>query len=180
MKTPRLNLEFAPNAKPVSRLGAIMLFASAFLVVAAATPLGLALAHNMRQADLLAAIEARQAQSTLAGSRTVRPDPAQAARTRAARKVAQQLVTPWADLLATLESAPVQSVALLSIEPSINKNNFRLTAEARNEQDMLSYLAALQQDARLYGVLLVSHQVQVQAPGAPIRFQMQAGWGAPQ
>ena len=37
--------------------------------------------------------------------------------------------------------------------------------------------AALQHDPRLSSVVLVSHQVQAQAPGTPIRFQVQAQWG---
>jgi hypothetical protein len=42
---------------------------------------------------------------------------------------------------------------------------------------MLSYLGALQRDDRLNTVVLVSHQVQAQTPGTPVRFQVQAGWG---
>ena len=45
---------------------------------------------------------------------------------------------------------------------------------------MLAYLAALQNDRRLVNVALVSHQVQVQAIGRPIRFHLQAGWEAAQ
>jgi Tfp pilus assembly protein PilN len=63
------------------------------------------------------------------------------------------------------------------VEPSAAKRNIRITAEARDALDMLAYVAALQQDPRLSGVILLSHQVQAQAPGMPLRFQLQAGWG---
>ena len=43
---------------------------------------------------------------------------------------------------------------------------------------MLDYVAALQADRRLSQVVLVSHQVQTQAVGKPVRFQMQSAWGA--
>jgi Tfp pilus assembly protein PilN len=100
------------------------------------------------------------------------------ARTRAVRQVAQKLVTPWSDLLDSLETPPRQGIALLSIEPSVGKHSVRLTAEARTLPDMLGYLAALQKDTRLSAVILVSHQMQPEVPGAPVRFQIQAGWGA--
>jgi len=108
------------------------------------------------------------------------PDATEAARTRFIRQVSQSLMTPWADLLESLESVPAPSVAVLSIEPSVSKRSIRITAEARTPQDMVAYLGALARDPRLSSVVLASHQVQVQAPGTPIRFQVRAAWGAPQ
>ena len=52
-----------------------------------------------------------------------------------------------------------------------------LTAEAASASEMLNYLDALQIDARLANVVLVSHAVQVQTPGSPLRFQLRASWG---
>ncbi len=106
-----------------------------------------------------------------------KPDLRQVAHTRAARQVAGTLTTPWSDLLASLSAAPNKSVALLSVEPSAAKHSVRLTAEARDLNEMLAYLAALQRDARLSSVVLLTHQLQVQAPGTPVRFQVQAQWG---
>jgi Tfp pilus assembly protein PilN len=180
MKTARLRLEFAPHARQVSWLGATMLLISVFALAAGAIQLAKSLAHNARQADTLAALEARRGVAAASTTRTIPPDPAEVARTRAVRQVAQNLMTPWADLLESLESAPSQSVALLSVEPSVSKRSIRLTAEARNPQHMLAYWRALQQDTRLSAVVLVSHQVQTQSPGAPVRFQIQAGWGVGQ
>jgi Tfp pilus assembly protein PilN len=59
----------------------------------------------------------------------------------------------------------------------VAKRSVRLTAEARDDTEMLAYLAALQQDPQLSSVILASHQVQSQAPGTPVRFQIQASWG---
>lgn len=177
MKTARLSLEFAPNARRISRTGAAMLAVSGTALVVGAIQLGITLADIARQADTLAALEARRDASAAGARRKSPPEPGEIARTRAVRQVAQQLMTPWADLLDSLESAPVGSVALLSVEPSVAKQSLRLTAEARNSQDMLAYLSALQRDARLTAVVLVSHQVQAQLPGTPVRFQIQAGWG---
>jgi Tfp pilus assembly protein PilN len=92
--------------------------------------------------------------------------------------VAQGLQVPWADLLGALEAASGESVALLTVEPSTQQQTVRLTAEARDPHSMLRYLSTLQGDARLSQVVLVSHAVQTQAPGTPVRFQLQAHWGA--
>jgi len=178
MKPTRLHLEFAPHARQRATLGSVMLIVSAVALVAGAVQLALILADNARQADMLAALESRRSVAAAGAPRKVAPEPGELARTRVVRQVAQRLTTPWADLLDSLESAPVQSVALLSVEPSISKQSIRITAEARNPQDMLAYLSALQRDPRLNTAVLVSHQVQVQSPGTPVRFQIQAGWGA--
>jgi Tfp pilus assembly protein PilN len=181
VKTTRLQLEFAPNARRVTWLGALMLVAGAAVFGFSALQLAKVLTSNAHQADTLAALDARRGAALAAtanAKRNAPTDPAELARTRAVRLVAQNLVTPWADLLASLESAPNKSVALLSVEPSVSKHSLRLTAEARSAQDMLGYLSALQHDSRLNAVVLVSHQVQMQAPGTPVRFQLQANWGA--
>jgi Tfp pilus assembly protein PilN len=181
VKTTRLHLEFAPNARRVTWLGVAMLIAGIAVLGVSAVQLTKVLTTQTHQANTLAALEARQgAALAAAAARAKRPtptDPAELARTRAVRLVAQNLVTPWADLLASLESAPNKSVALLSVEPSVSRHSLRLTAEARSAQDMLGYLSALQRDSRLSSVVLVSHQVQAQAPGTPVRFQVQAAWG---
>jgi Tfp pilus assembly protein PilN len=180
MKTQRLNLDFAPNPRRVSRVGALMLFVAVSALVAGALELANVVAANARLSDTLAAVDARRGSVTDTATRTAAPDSTEAARVRAVRQVSQNLMTPWADLLESLESVPVQTVAVLSIEPSVSKHTIRITAEARTAPDMLAYLGALQREPRLSSVVLVSHQVQVQAPGAPVRFQLRAVWGAAQ
>jgi hypothetical protein len=178
MKTNRLRLDFAPGARHVSPLGLAMLVVSTILLGAVAFELAEMLAGNARQADTLAALEARRGMAANGATSSIAPEPAVLARVRSVRQVAQTLTTPWADLLESLESAPNQSVALLAVEPSVAKRSIRLTAEARNATDMLEYLSALQRDARLSSAVLVSHEVQAKSPGSPLRFQIQAVWGA--
>jgi hypothetical protein len=110
MKTPRLRLDFAPGARHVSSLGLAMLVVSAVLLGAVAFQFGEMLAGNARQADTLAALEARRGVVAAGATRPTAPEPAVLARVRAVRQVAQTLTTPWADLLESLESAPNQSV----------------------------------------------------------------------
>lgn len=95
---------------------------------------------------------------------------------RAAGSVTRELQLPWGQLLASLETIASRDVAVLSIEPTASQQTLRITADARHAEAMLDYVAQLKQQS-LAQVMLTSHQLQPQAPGAPIRFQLQARWG---
>lgn len=178
MKAQRLQLDFGTGARRVSRAGLAVLLVAVVALAAGGVEFASALATHSRLADTLAAVESRRDAVAAGPSRTAAPDPKELATVRAVRQVSQSLMTPWGDLLESLESVPVQSVAVLSIEPSVSKRSIRITAEARSAQDMLAYLGALQREPRLSAVVLASHQVQTQAPGAPLRFQVRATWKA--
>jgi hypothetical protein len=94
---------------------------------------------------------------------------------KAANQVARELQVPWAELLAALEAVPTPEVALLGVEPSAQRHVVRITAEAKNSVAMLDYLDALQ--ARKFSdVWLLSHTIQAQTPGTPVRFIVQLKW----
>ncbi len=177
MRPRTLHLDFAADRPRIGRPAlAFLAVVLALLGTQAALLFDRLRTHTM-QSEALAAVDARRAKATPAAQPAKPADAGEVTRTRVARQVAQNLVTPWADLLESLETSPKQNVALLSVEPSVTKRTLRLTAEARTPQDMLEYLHALQHDARLSGVVLTSHQLQAQTPGQPIRFQLQASWG---
>jgi hypothetical protein len=176
MKAARLRLEFAPGANSAPALGRYLLAGAALLVALEAASLAIGLATRQDDLVTLATLDGRPARPA---KRPQGKDPATIARVRAVSQVAKSLTTPWGELLDALESAPQESVALLAIEPSVSKKTFRLTAEGKDAAAMLAYLEALRSDHRLGGVVLISHQLQVQAPGRPVRFQLQAEWGAP-
>lgn len=177
MRARALRLEFAPGARRVLWPGLFMLAGVLALVAVELAQLGDAMSERRRIQTTLADLESRQARIVAIRPPTTKPDPAFLAKVRTAQRVARDLTTPWADLLDSIESAPQQSVALLAVVPSSSKRSIRLTAEARDSAAMLGYLAALQNDSRLNAVVLVSHQLQSQTPGTPIRFQLQAEWG---
>lgn len=178
MTAPPLRLEFAPGARPRSRLGWAMLACTLAVLVLELMTLGSSLSERRRLVQALAQLEGHQRDAARPRP-GAKPDAAYLARVKSSQQVSRNLTAPWVDLLDAIESAPKESVALLAAEPSTAKRSFRLTAEARDLDAMLAYVAALQKDPRLVSVVLVSHQVQVQTPGRPIRFQLQAGWGAP-
>ena len=174
MKTETLHIDFAPGARRVSHAGRLLLLAGIVLLAAGLTQSARLVATRERAQATFDSGDARRA-----GGRAVaaKPDAREVALVRATRKVTSDLATPWARLLGSLGSIPGSNVALLSVEPTVARRSVRLTAEARDASDMLAYVAALQRDSRLSSVVLVSHQLQAQAPGTPIRFQVQAQWG---
>ena len=95
--------------------------------------------------------------------------------TKAAANVARDLQVPWSDMLAALEAVQARDVALLGVEPSALRHNIRITAEAKSLDAMLNYVDALHGDA-FSDVTLMSHQVEAQTPGTPVRFVVQARW----
>lgn len=177
MKPQRLTLDFGTSRRNATPLARLLLLIGLVALVWFCAHGATAWSVHRRQTNALAALESRHAIDQAATTRAEPIEPGQLAQLRLVRSTAQSLQTPWSDLLAALESAPSESVALLSIEPSVQKRTVRLTAEARNLRAMLQYIAALQKDVRLSQAVLVSHQVQLQSPGTPVRFQVQASWG---
>jgi Tfp pilus assembly protein PilN len=172
-------LDFAPAARQTPWLGLSALLVGLLVLALLASLAAQMAAANATQREALQALQARRQPQSRSAAASPRPaSPTETARTRAVRELAQTLSTPWADLLESLEAAPTRSVALLAIEPSVARRSVRLTGEARTMPDLLAYLVALQSDARLSRVVLQSHEVQLQAPGTPVRFLIVAAWGA--
>lgn len=127
-----------------------------------------------------AALQARAAapavQAPPAGRRAPDVGEAQAAATNAA---IMQLNLPWRALHDAVRGATPATVALLALEPDAKKRVLRITAEARNSDDMLAYVEALGREEGFGAVTLVRHEVIEQDPNRPLRFQVDAGWGTP-
>ncbi len=175
MRTEALHIDFAPGARRVSRTGRWLLVAGVAVLAVGLAQATRLLGQRAQAQSALSEVEARHAGAT--GAPPAKADARQVALIRATHQVSGNLTTPWSRLLGSLGATAGREVALLSVEPSVAKRSVRLTAEARDATEMLAYLAALQHDPRLSYVVLVSHQVQLQAPGTPIRFQVQAQWG---
>jgi hypothetical protein len=91
-----------------------------------------------------------------------------------AEAVVRQLTLPWASLVGAIEQAATRDVAILQLQPDAEQRVLRLTAEARNRDAMFEYLKRLGGSRELTNVVLVSHQVQRDAPQQPIQFSVQA------
>lgn len=100
--------------------------------------------------------------------------------TREANEVLGLLSLPWQDALGELEDVERNDVALLTVEPDMEKGVIRLGGEARTYEAILAYMKRLQTRPGLSEVLLQTHQREEQKPGAPTRFLVTARWKAPQ
>ena len=90
----------------------------------------------------------------------------------------QQLNVPWRGLHDAVQAATPATIALLALEPDAKKSSVRITAEAKNSDDMIAYVEALQHIDWFTTVLLARHEINEQDPNRPIRFQIDAQWRA--
>jgi hypothetical protein len=172
----RLDLDLSPTRPRVPPASWLLLVAGALAAGFAALQFQTASAERAREAHALRTLETSLSEPA-AGSGT--PAAIQEARSaRATVAALRELDVPWASLFVALESVAGRNVALLSIEPSAQRQEVRITAEAKNSAAMLDFLDALGAQS-LREVVLLSHQVQAQTPGTPFRFQARAQWAAP-
>lgn len=87
-----------------------------------------------------------------------------------------QLNLPWRELQDAVAAATPRNVALVSMEPDARKQVLKLTAETKNSDDMVAYVAELKQQETFSGVLLTRHEINEQDPVRPLRFQLEATW----
>ncbi|CAN7501483.1 PilN domain-containing protein [Massilia sp. LjRoot122] len=99
------------------------------------------------------------------------------AQAQAVNDAVMQLNLPWRDLVEAVRGATPDSVALLALEPDAKRRVLRITAEARNSDDMLAYVAKMEEQGWFGSVALVRHEIAEQEPNRPLRFQLSAQWG---
>ena len=100
------------------------------------------------------------------------------AQANAVNAAVQQLNLPWRGLHDAIQAATPASVALLALEPDAKKNSVRITAEAKSSDEMIAYVARLQEVDWFGAVALVRHEINEQDPNRPLRFQIDAQWKA--
>lgn len=178
----RVRLDFAPPGLRRSLLRAPLL--SRVLVLAALALSALALVqvldYRAARAELdarLAALRARAGASVVPVAAPRAPPGEQEA--AAVNAAIVQLNLPWRALQDAVRAATPPNVALLALEPDASKRVMRITAEAKNSDDMLAYVARLGREESFGSATLVRHQVIEQDPNRPLRFQLDAGWGMP-
>lgn len=177
-----LRLDYQRRTRPVSWLGLGML-ASALVALALTAGYYRQLGQGIELWESRVAHEER-----LAGhrARALRPASAEAAREQVlevehANQVLRQLSLPWDTLFRAVESAGGKNVALLSLEPDIQKGSVRISGEAKDFAAMLEYVRQLATRDVFGSVHLQNHQIRQDDPQKPVRFSLLAVWkvGAP-
>ena len=176
----KVHIDFAP---PGIRRALFRAPRGTWALAWAALVLGISLYSASRQYEHAAHVHAlRLAQ--VEASTSAPPPPAAPARppvpeaqASAVNAAVQQLNLPWRALRDAVQGATPASVALLTLEPDAKKRLLRITAEAKNSEDMIGYLAQLKEQDWFDAVTLVRHEINEQDPHRPIRFQIDATWG---
>jgi hypothetical protein len=174
MSARSIELDFVRRRRPLTLASAALLVLGAGATVAAY----LAYQH----------LEGRRAALELrldAALRSAHRDPALDLRAQGlsteAGRIAQELGTPWTELLAELEAASGDSasqVAVLSIEPDHAKRLVHITGESRDLPTALAYVQRLQKSSLLRYPMLDSHDLKTDDPQRPVRFALSAEWRA--
>lgn len=94
-----------------------------------------------------------------------------------AREVLRKLAFPWEGMLAAIEEATSEKVALLGIEPDLKLGQVSIVGEAKDYPAVLDYIRRLEAADTLARVQLRNHLVQPQDPQHPVRFTLLADWG---
>ena len=93
--------------------------------------------------------------------------------------ITEQLNTPWAALLTDLEDATRDSgkdVALLEVAPDRDRQNVRISGEARTLGAVLEYVSRLQGASSVAFPLLENHEIRTSERERPVHFVVSADW----
>ncbi|MGH8665538.1 MAG: PilN domain-containing protein [Burkholderiales bacterium] len=175
-----LQIDFAGAPRGANRGGAILLLAG--LAVAAGIVGGYL--HLRQETDVVQArIEALSRNIRANGAEILERDPrklrALRARIEASNRILSALDQPWIRLFDELESATVDGVTLLAMEPDGSKALVRLVGEARDRATLSRYLERLGRLASLREVRLNQHEIRDARGGSSLRFVVSARWVRP-
>lgn len=181
-----LPIDFAPPslARAWYRAGrrGVVLLAAGLLLVLVAGMFGAQMMARQRAFDArLAALDARAARSGAAVPQ-VAAAPARAIaapQAEAVNAAILQLNLPWPALRDAIEGATPATVALLSLEPDPRRRSLKITAETRDAEAMIAYVAQLKRQDLFGDVVLLRHEINELDPNRPLRFELDAPWRMP-
>ncbi|MDC8758644.1 hypothetical protein [Janthinobacterium fluminis] len=157
------------------------------LLAAGALALLPAAGHWLAQAQTVRRLEAQLAQAQPRQVAAAPLAPAlqreQDAQLKRVADAVRRLNLPVTRLIRTVQAPRDVRVALLGLD--LNGDNdeggrpsgaLKIAAEAETAQDMLNYLAFLNQQTLFKSVYLLKHEMHTGAPEHPYRFQLEAQW----
>lgn len=179
----RVRIDFAPPslARTVHRTGPLgwTLALLAIVLCAAAGAIGWQMLA--RQSVLASQLALVRAHVAMPATVVVAAPAAQIGEPQAAAVNAAvlQLNLPWRALHDAIGAATPSNIALLALEPDPRRHSMKITAEAKNSDDMIAYVEQLKQQELFGAVALLRHEINELDPNRPIRFQLDAEWSAP-
>ena len=166
-----LNLDYQPNS-PFPWGGAVLLAVAA----AALVMTGIYYQRLSGKVSVLEAkVERANNRSALRES-SARGAVELAEEVKNANDVLRHLGVPWESLFRAVESSGNQNITLLAIEPDIEKQQVKISGEAKSFNVLMNYITHLQGQAVLGSVYLQNHDVQQEDPDKSVRFSLIASW----
>lgn len=101
---------------------------------------------------------------------------AQMLEVKQANQVVRQLNLPWNELFNAVETSGGKNIALLSMEPDMQKGTVKISGEAKDIEALLDYVRKLSARTVFDSVLLQNHQIQQSDPQKPLHFSLLAHW----
>lgn len=170
----RLNLDFKQQRYGYSPIG-LGLLAIGLAMAAQVALMEQGLAEKIR------AVEQKVARLEKEGTR--RAQPARATdgaalqlEVRQANEILHQLALPWHGLFKAIESSNEKEVALLAVQPDMQRRVLRLSGEAKDFDALLAYVGRLEKNPALSQVYITQHEIRSQDPEKPVRFALVANW----
>jgi Tfp pilus assembly protein PilN len=172
-----LRIDYQRDNRPVPWLGVLLL-------LAALAVLALLGGHTLtlnRQIDVWEKQVQRIEQLSSHRARASRPLTEQEARAQVlevkqANQVMRQLGLPWNALFRAVESSGGKNIALLSMEPDMQKGTVKLSGEAKDIDALLDYVRQLSKREVFSSVFLLNHQIRQDDPEKPLHFAVLAYW----
>jgi len=134
--------------------------------------------QQRRQAQQLQQNQQKQRQGQQGGAALAAKVQMPEAQSKAINAAVLQLNLPWRDMQEAVGEATPASIALLALEPEPNKQVLKISAEAKNPDDMIAYIEQLKQQEFFVSAALVRHEINELDPNRPVRFQVEAQWSA--
>ena len=100
------------------------------------------------------------------------------AQATAVNAAVMQLNIPWRGLQDGVAAATPATIALVALEPDPRKQTLKITAEAKNADEMVAYVEQLKQQEFFLGAGIIRHEINTADPNRPLRFQVEAQWRA--
>lgn len=146
------------------------------LLAAALAWLGWEAWRTAEESRLLAAEKAGMASLVRNASAPAKPMSAEEQQRHAQiESIARYLASPWATWLAVLEENANGKAIVRRLEQDAANESLKISGRSADVASMMTYVLALQGDARLKDVKLVSHELLRTEPGAPVQFELTAG-----
>ena len=175
-----ISIDFAPrSAKRAALSGGVVGWLALLTGVVLCVSVGLTL-FGLVQKQSVQTAALQQARNRLQQRTAQKPAPKKTlipeSQENAVNAAVSQLNLPWRDMFDAIEAATPAAIALLALEPDAKKHMVKGQAEARNSNDMLSYIEQLKKQAFFTSVILTKHEINEQDSNKPMRFQFEAEW----